>query len=291
MKALHALLFFSHNLTSENRHTVQRLNILLSRDAIDAVYFDPSVEESLQRVTIHPAPAASYVKSIEDAIYTHPELLSDYDAIDVYIDTDRYTMVPRSVAEDSAAMRDIADSLYPSERLNVVCTCAEVPPFHGDDGGEAFAAMFVSPALEGFLRRTFVQARIMHRMVPLTHYFEACGRLLGNAGKMHIHRRAEAVDIIAFDGKGLTMANTFATAGGNDDAVYYALAAAKDLGFDADNDRMMCSGEAALRDRLMARLKPYVNFVMPVIFPTTALHLGAEAAKVPFELLSLTLCE
>lgn len=270
---------------------MQRLNILLNRDSIDAVNFDPAVEESLQRITAPMTTAASYVKSVEDAIYTHPKLTDDYDAIDVYIDTERYTIVPRSVAEDSAAMRDIADSLYPSERLNVVCTCAEVPPFHGDDGGEAFAAMFIEPALEGFLRRTFVQARIMHRMVPLTRYFEACGRLLGNAGKMHIHRRADAVDIIAFDGKGLSMANTFATAGGDDDAVYYALAAAKDLGFDADNDRMMCSGEAALRDRLMARLKPYVNFVMPVIFPTTALHLGAEAAQVPFELLSLTLCE
>ena len=264
---------------------MQRLNILLNRDSIDAINFDPAVDESLQRITAPMTTAASYVKSVEDAIYTHPELTDDYDAIDVYIDTER------SVAEDAAALRDIADSLYPSERLNVVCTCAEVPPFHGDDGGEAFAAMFIEPALEGFLRRTFVQARIMHRMVPLTRYFEACGRLLGNAGKMHIHRRADAVDIIAFDGKGLSMANTFATAGGDDDAVYYALAAAKDLGFDADNDRMMCSGEAALRDRLMARLKPYVNFVMPVIFPTTALHLGAEAAQVPFELLSLTLCE
>ena len=270
---------------------MQRLNILLNRDTIDAVSFDPSVEGSLQRITVPLTPAANYVKSVEDAIYTRPELTDDYDAIDVYIDTERYTMVPRSVAEDTAAMRDIADDLYPSERLNVICTCAEVPPFHVDDAGEAFAAMFVQPALEGFLHRTFVQARIMHRMVPLTRYFEACGRLLGNAGKMHIHRRADAVDVIAFDGKGLTMANTFATAGGDDDAVYYTLAAAKDLGFDADNDRMMCSGEAPLRDRLMARLKPYVNFVMPVIFPTTALHLGAEAAQVPFELLSLTLCE
>lgn len=270
---------------------MQRLNILLNRDSIDAVCFDPAVEGSLQRITVSLPPAASYVKSVEEAIYTRPELTDDYDTIDVYIDTERYTIVPRTVAEDAAAMRDIADSLYPSERLNVVCTCAEVPPFHGDDGGEAFAAMFIEPALEGFLRRTFVQARIMHRMVPLTRYFEACGRLLGNAGKMHIHRRAKAVDIIAFDGKGLTMANTFTTAGGDDDAVYYALAAAKDLGFDADNDRMMCSGEAALRDRLMAQLKPYVNFVMPVIFPTTALHLGAEAAQIPFELLSLTLCE
>ncbi len=269
---------------------MQRLNILLNRDSIDAVCFDPAVEESLQRITIPMTTAASYVKSVEDAIYTRPELTDDYDAIDVYIDTERYIMVPRSVAEDAAAMRDIADSLYPSERLNIVCTCAEVPPFHSD-GGEAFVAMFLEPALEGFLRRTFVQARIMHRMVPLTRYFEACGRLLGNAGKMHIHRRTNAVDIIAFDGKGLTMANTFATAGGDDDALYYALAAAKDLSFDADNDRMMCSGEAALRDRLMARLKPYVNFVMPVIFPTTALHLGAESAQVPFELLSLTLCE
>lgn len=270
---------------------MQRLNILLNRDSIDAVCFDPAVEESLQRITIPMTTAASYVKSVEDAIYTRPELTDDYDAIDVYIDTERYIMVPRSVAEEDAAMRDIADSLYPSERLNIVCTCAEVPPFHSDDGGEAFVAMFLEPALEGFLRRTFVQARIMHRMVPLTRYFEACGRLLGNAGKMHIHRRTNAVDIIAFDGKGLTMANTFATAGGDDDALYYALAAAKDLSFDADNDRMMCSGEAALRDRLMARLKPYVNFVMPVIFPTTALHLGAESAQVPFELLSLTLCE
>lgn len=285
----HRLISISH--PSPKRYTVQRLNILLNRDSIDAINFDPAVDESLQRITAPMTTAASYVKSVEDAIYTHPELTDDYDAIDVYIDTERYTIVPRSVAEDAAAMRDIADSLYPSERLNVVCTCAEVPPFHGDDGGEAFAAMFIEPALEGFLRRTFVQARIMHRMVPLTRYFEACGRLLGNAGKMHIHRRADAVDIIAFDGKGLSMANTFATAGGDDDAVYYALAAAKDLGFDADNDRMMCSGEAALRDRLMARLKPYVNFVMPVIFPTTALHLGAEAAQVPFELLSLTLCE
>ena len=116
---------------------MQRLNILLSRDAIDAVYFDPSVEESLQRVTIHPAPAASYVKSIEDAIYTHPELLSDYDAIDVYIDTERYIMVPRSVAEDAAAIasrsaRTNVTSVTPMNPNRVRrCGSCESNPFAG----------------------------------------------------------------------------------------------------------------------------------------------------------------
>ena len=83
---------------------MQRLNILLNRDSIDAINFDPAVEESLQRITAPMTTAASYVKSVEDAIYTHPELTDDYDAIDVYIDTERYTIVPRSVAEDAAAL-------------------------------------------------------------------------------------------------------------------------------------------------------------------------------------------
>lgn len=267
-----------------------RLNILLRQDSIEAVTFDPSIEGSLQHCSVSLAPNSSYIKAIEDTIYSTPELLGEYDATDVYIDTPRFTIVPRTVSDDAQTIRRIADDLYPAERLNVISTCAEVPPFHSEDGGEAFVAMFIEPALEGFLRRTFVQARIMHRIVPLTRYFEACGRLLGNAGKMHVHRRNDAIDIIAFDGKGLTMANTF-TATEDDNALYYTLAAAKDIGFDADNDRILCSGDTAARDRLMARLKSYVNLVMPVIFPTTALHLGADAAKVPFELLSLTLCE
>ncbi len=270
---------------------MQRLNILLSPDAVSAAIFDPAVEGSLQYARIPAGPGSTYVKVVEDAVYSHPELLAEYGAVDIYIDTPRFMVLPRDVAADDAAVRGIADSLYPSERLNAVCACAEVPPFHDEDGGAAYVAVFVEPALEGFLRRTFVQARIMHRIVPLTRYFEASGRFLGNAGKIHVHRRAGAVDVIAFDGKGLAMANTFATPGGDADALYFVLAAARDMGFDADNDRMMCSGEAAVRDRLMASLKPYANFVMPVVFPTAALHLGADVASVPFELLSLSLCE
>jgi hypothetical protein len=50
-------------------------------------------------------------------------------------------------------------------------------------------------------------------------------------------------------------------------------------------------GDVALREQIMPELRRFVNYVMPVIFPSTMFRAGKEALNAPFELILLPLCE
>jgi hypothetical protein len=47
----------------------------------------------------------------------------------------------------------------------------------------------------------------------------------------------------------------------------------------------------ALREAIMPELRRYINYVMPVIFPSAMFRAGREAMNAPFELIVLPLCE
>lgn len=267
-------------MTTPRSSSMSRLLIEISDQVLEIVSFSTSDTHNLVRLQL-PIPADNdYVGALEALVYDNPELLADYASVDILFDTQRFMLVPADKADDDH-LRTIVDSLWPDGDFDIVTTDADSPA--------TVLAVAVDRRLLSFVRRTFSQARLSHRLRPLCRYF-ALGNLMRNTGKIHVHMHDTRIDIIAFDGENLLMANTFAI-GGDNDALYYVLAAARQLNFDVRSDQVLISGSPVARDTLMRNLRQYFSNVMPAIFPADMFSLGADAMKAPFELIITPLCE
>lgn len=258
-----------------------RLTMGICHDAIDVAISCDSIDNSLiYRHIPLDSEAPALCRAIEDAIYDNPLLLSDFGHIDIAIDTPRFALLP---AEASTTTADrILGELFPD--TDAPCTSAITPmPRCG-----ATAAMLIPADIDRFIRRTFPQMRLHHRLAPLAEYFSGRGRM-GTAGKMYAHFHQGAVDIIAFGTGGLTLANTLRYRDPAD-AVYYILACRRMLGTDSDSE-LFLSGPPALREPVTPTLREYVPYVMPAFFPPSVFRAGHDAIHVPLELTVLPLCE
>lgn len=251
-----------------------RLVLIAGRGCIDAVTMPLVGAAHMSWQQAHTAPGTPAHTALADFLYANRGLLADFSAVDVLVDTPRMTVVPpgmsdRQIAEDFAA-------LYPAEDLDIFAD----PVFA--TGQSPRMAMAVDPALPGFLRRTYANPRIMHRLTPPVRFFGLKSRL-GNSGKLHVHLRNGSTSVIAFGANGtLLMANTFVTKS-HVDALYYALAAAQRFEYDHDADRTFVSGDTALRQKLMPLLRRYIPAAMPAIFPAALFKSGPAAMQAPFE--------
>ena len=132
--------------------------------------------------------------------------------------------------------------------------------------------------LLAFLRRTFNNPAIYPPIAPLSRYFYDSSRI-GHSGKIYVNIRRDSLDLLAFTGSRLELANTFAFRE-SADAIYYIMSVRKML---MDRD--------ALRDEITAVLREYAGYVMPVVYPATLVRAPKDVLKAPFDLIITPQCE
>ena len=164
----------------------------------------------------------------------------------------------------------------------------EIVPCEISEQG-AIILMGVETEIIAFLRRTFNNPRLHHHLSPLCKYFFHKNNH-GNSTKMYACLHSGKIDVIAVTSRGLKFANTFDYHNAID-AVYYIMASRQMLGMDNANDEMFLSGSPSAREAIAETLRKYINYVMPVIFPSAIFKAGKEAMKAPFDLVVLPLCE
>lgn len=217
-------------------------------------------------------------KAMEEVVYDNPLLTADFGSIDVVVDNNRYFVMYAGDATPDEIGRRI-DMLWPEQqtglRLEGLVSAAEP--------GKTVLVSGVQRDVLGFLRRTFNNPAISHRVSALTRYYAIKNRL-GNMGKVHVRLGDNRTDIIVFNHQGLQLANTFTTKT-VEDAVYYTLAVAKNLGFDEESDRVYVAGDSELRESFLASIRRFVPLVMPEIFPAALTVRGPSVMDAPFELL------
>lgn len=263
-----------------------RLALLVRDDSVDVAVMPTAGDDGDGTAVFRHLPltarTTSLTRAVEELVYDNPLLLCDFGRMDVLFDTARFLVVPQDRADDDRA-EEMLETMYPDFAFE---------PVTSDVPGGAVIAAAVEADVERFAGRTFAEARRMHRLVPLVRYFGSRPRT-SSGGRMYIHLTPGRVDVIAFkDGKLMT-ANTF-SAPEETDALYFILASASNLGFDDGEDRMMLSGDPALREALLPQLRKYYPHAMPAIFPASMLcgSVGdEEPVDAPFELLALSLCE
>lgn len=265
--------------------TLHRMGLKVSPDGLDVAIISRVSDNSLIYRHFDFAPGADFIKALEETVYDNPLLTADFGKVDVAVDTRRFYVADTADTTDDIVSAHIA-ALYPADRADMPSLKPMVNIVENDRTAIVCA---IETDLLRFLRRTFNNPGIVHRMAVLARYFGLRNRL-GNSGKIHVLLGETSTDIIAFGHRGLMLANTYDTRSAND-AVYYTLAVAKYLGYDNDADRVLVGGKRALRDEFVTQLRNFVAFAMPEIFPSALLSLGDRAMDVPFELLAVALCE
>ena len=200
------------------------------------------------------------------------ELGHAYRQVNVLMHTDRYTVMPLDMYEDSLAEKVFYQNL--PRRSNEVVLCNVL-------GRSGAAVLFGIDKLSHlFLSEHFPNARFFATVSPLMEYFSVKSRECG-CRSLFVHPTPGMTDVVAFDRGRLRLANTYPTAAG-DDCCFYLLGVWKSLEYSQEDDRLYLAGmSASAVGRLMERLAKFVRHV----------EVMEAADNIPFDMQSLMLCE
>ena len=223
------------------------------------------------------------LSALEEAVYDNPLLTADFHRIDVMVENNRFFIMASEEATDDEKRRRIA-ALWPPEQTEDDLQAMENVI---EDGRTTFV-WAIERRLIQFMRRTWNNPSVHHRLGVLTRYYTLKSHL-GNMGKVNVCVWQDKTDVIVSGRDGLLMANTFATPGGTEDAVYYTMATAQHFDFNMETDRIIVGGESAMRAAFIESARRFVPLTMPEIYPSAINTLTASQKDIPYEALLLTL--
>lgn len=223
--------------------------------------------------------SGDYLKSLENCIYDNPVLIQDFKKITVSVDSSHFVVLPIELSREET-VQDVLEYMF-------VC----------DDGdynvnelitNKSSIAYLIPRGVLAFLQRTFNMPKVVHHLTPLCVYSaEKCHK--SGISRMFVHLYDNRMDMCIFCKDDLVMTNTFHYREA-DEATFYMLNAWQNWGLDVRNDELQLSGDKSLRDSLTPQLRKYINYVMPIIFPVSAMKIGQDAIKAPFDLILLSQC-
>lgn len=259
--------------------TLYRLILMVSDTGVDVVIKSRIEDNGIIHRRIDFNPGAEPVAALEEAVYENPLLTADFHATDVIVDNNRFFLMSHADATEEETARRIA-LLWPYDRTGIEYQ-AFVSPV---EDGRTVMVTAVDRKLAAFLRRTWGNPRVIHRLGIAARYY-AFKNKLGNMGKIHVRLAGGRTDVVALGRDGIMLVNSFETPS-VDDAAYYTLGCAKYLDYDNDTDRILAGGDAALRDEYLALMRRFATYVVPEIIPP---EINAVSKNIPFEALLLPL--
>lgn len=256
-----------------------RLLLRISPSELYVMAYNPHSDNSLITASIELTNDS--LKSLEEAVYDNTFLLKEFARIDVICDSSAFMLLPASTTEEQAA--ELLSEAFPDAPNNILedtlmpliklVYCLDAP-------------------LEGFIRRTFFNARLHHRLTPLVQYF--INGVKGNALRMYVNVCPSGIDVVALSHGQLLLANTFNSTS-VEDAIYYILSV-REMLFkqqlsEGQRVEILLSGSQTQRAALVPLLSRYAPPVAPVIFPSTMFNAGNSSMESPFDLTVTSLCE
>lgn len=244
--------------------------------ALDVLLFPPVSSEPVIHRRVPLTASDDSVRSVEDAIYGNPLLLSDFRAVTCAVPMGRFMILPSDVAADSSLRREVFSTAHPgSEDLELL-----VLP---TDASNAVVVAGVERPLSGFLRRSFYNIRLTHPMVALINHTVALCR--GREPAMLVRLEDDYADVTATAGKKLLLANRYRISAPID-AAYYVLATRKRLGISPEAP-LRIAGNVENRHKLGDILRPYLSDVADLQLPPRLWQAGTPALTAPLNLLLL----
>lgn len=258
-----------------------KLNIFIDASTVKGLILDSTDSEGVREFRVD---YYGRISDLEEYIYAHPSLLSDFQGVNIVVDSSQFFILPSSF-DNSDCERIEALFIDEDEKMSVNLI---------DDLTTASDSLRLLWRWEGaglynFFNRTFNSPRIRHRFSPLISYFSHLSSR-GNVGKVYAvlseRHGAKLLELVSFDrAGGLKLANCIVF---NEpiDAAYYVIGAVKSSGLDLLKDDIFIVGAGELRRKVMEILRQFSPRVSPLIF---APHLSAIANTLPNLPLSLIL--
>lgn len=193
--------------------------------------------------------------TIENAVYSNPEVLDDYSA-DIVIAADDTLWMPAGLTDDP----DMLEQCY----LNVYRD-ADADDLFIESEPEAglLAVSRFSAGLKAFLERTFPGARVSSRQMALLRRFRC---FPGGGTRVYVHLEEGEAIVLTFDGKRLLCASTMA-ASTPEDTLYCAMLPIKAYGLDSASAEVFLSGDKELRRESISLMRQYLGCVMHTMLP------------------------
>ncbi len=257
-----------------------RLSMLISGKALEMVAYSLSEQNTLMHHSLPLADtSSSLIAALGDVVYDNTLLLSDFSATDVLIDTPRFIIAPTEMTSEGLDNM-IISAIWPEEKLSVIS--------HPIVGTTDTLLAGVDVKTVSFIRRTFPNADIKHRLTPLLSYLITNDHQVGES-TMYVNVHEARIDVIYFNERGLQAVNTYDTPT-PEDMLYYIMTVAQGCGMNIAKDDMVICGEPEKADRLRAFIRKYAPTALIMDPPYEVAALGQAALAAPLELTLLPLC-
>lgn len=252
------------------------LYLLVDAHGIDYFVYNRDADSRVGHLNIDTDAAPSTLKAIEDTVYDNPFLLDDYRQCRIVVRAPHFSLLPPEYAHrDDDARRAHRATATGADRDIIVAACRD---------GQPVVAWEMEKDVYHFLQRSFNSPPVVHHLIPL---IDRCRSLseIASTRRLYINLHDDhTTDIIALDSEArLTLANSVDTPSAPD-AAYFALNTWRLLGYDAQADQLVISGDSKHKSELTELLRKYIAHVDIAMPPADVLKLGVAAAKAPLEL-------
>lgn len=244
---------------------------------VDYILYTPTVANSL--MMDHVAWTDDSLQALEDTVYDTPLLLNDYKRVRVIVHSQHFVIFPAET-DDEECIALLRQAFPDDEGDAAVCPM----PHNG-----VKIAYLMPNGLQAFLGRTFNYPMLYHHLFPLCEHFKGLNHG-DDVAQMFVNLEEERMDLAIYRGGALQCANTYSFTS-HQDAVFYILKAWRSYGLDQLTDELQLMGDRESCAAMSPKLREFVKYVMPAVYPAAAMRLGRNAMQAPLELILLALCE
>lgn len=222
-----------------------------------------------------PTDTSDYLKTLQDSIYDNPLLLSDFKRVKCLISSKDFLFIPN--IEDEKSQEILFQSSF-----------ADCDDFMAETLKEGNEKMLfgINSDITAFLKRTYFNMQISHRLIPLINYFRSLSAEDGTSTWIYKHEKE--TDIIIFKGKKLIFSNTFVT-NSPTDILYYLAAIKKE--YSPEDSKFYFGDENKDLTQTYTDLKRYIPELSLIYPPARLMKAGRVITEIPLSLTAAYICE
>lgn len=232
-------------------------------------------------VDITPSDPNRAEADLENCVYDNPFFLQEFKQTRVIVPSTRFMIMPDDVAASREAAQAAFATLYGAPAGDLLidpmprCRTALVHE--------------LPPGLLPFLNRTFYNPPVRHPLSAICEHFAGVARGAG-VSRLCAYLHDRTADIALIKAGKLAFANSLPCAS-PDDAAFFILSVWNKHQLDQTRDEVQITGDKLAREAVTARLRQYIAYVMPALYPLSAMKIAKDAINAPFDLIITLLCE
>jgi len=253
-----------------SKSTQHTLSIRLSADGFSFTIHHPQSED-IHHTTYLTNPSYSMTANLKKMFAVTEELKHTYQAVNILVDTPRFTLVPFDIFEDEQTETFFHLNFPPKENETILCNIL---------GKSNMAILFgIDKHAHQLLAEQIPHARIYACISPLLEHFTTKSRDR-NDKNLFVHIHSSQMEVFAYDKGKLHLSNTFHCKQ-TSDKIYYILYIWQQLGFSQTKDHLWLTGETDSQEELIPELSRFIREVNPCL----------QKELIPYEIQTLIACE